>query len=184
MRFDPPLASVYFEMGRKSEIRALFYKGTVPQGRQRFVVTLTMSGDSAIAPTVAERFGLDNEAAWLTNILNWAKAPVDLSFLNAAEKPAGKHSFLKAVNDRLVFAGGTPARLWETNLVSYALFGTVSHDAVRRQAPRLSELGFDLVRLHHIDSAGAPNHLREKSSRSQPCTNRSEKIGSIIRWTH
>jgi len=32
MRFDPPLASVYFEKDQKSEIRVFFYKGEVPQG--------------------------------------------------------------------------------------------------------------------------------------------------------
>ena len=37
MRFDPPLAKVYFEGGRKSEIRAFFYNGEVPQGLRRHV---------------------------------------------------------------------------------------------------------------------------------------------------
>jgi len=166
MRFDTPLVSVYFERGQKSEIRAMFYWGVVPQGRQHFAGTLTVSGDTVIAPTVAERFGSDNDTAWPTNILNWAKAPVDLSFLNAPEKPAGKRGFLKAVNDRLVFDDGTPARFWGTNLVAYSLFATTSKEDVKRQARRLSELGFNLVRLHHIDSDwvhpnvlgnGAPN---------------------------
>lgn len=152
MRFDPPLADVYFERGQKSEIRALFYSGVVPQGQRNYVATLTISGDATIAPTVAERFGPDNAAAWPTNILDWAKSPVDLSFLNAADKPAGKHGFLKTVGDRLVFTDGTPARFWGTNVVAYSLFGTKSHQAVRNQAKRLSELGFNLVRLHHIDS--------------------------------
>ncbi len=151
MRFDPPLTSMYFERGRRSEIRAMFYRGVVPQGRQRFTGTLTVSGDTVIAATVAERFGLDDDAAWPTNILNRAKAPVDLSFLNAPEKPAGKHGFLKTVNDKLVFNDGTPARFWGTNVAAYSLFGT-SDDGVRIQARRLSELGFNLVRLHHIDS--------------------------------
>ena len=114
MRFDPPLQSVYFDRGLKSEIRALFYKGVVPQAKQHFVATLTIAGDSTIAPTPAERFGLDDDAAWPKNILDWATAPVDLSFLNAPEKPAGKHGFLKAVNDKLAFEDGTPARFWGT----------------------------------------------------------------------
>ena len=153
MRFDPALASVYFERGQKSEIRALFYSGVVPQGRQHFVGTVTVSGDAVIAPTVAERFGLDNDAAWPTNILDWAKAPVDLSFLNTPEKPAGKHGFLRAVNDGLVFEDGTRARFWGTNVAAYSLFATISHEDVRRQARRLSELGFNLVRMTHTDSS-------------------------------
>lgn len=83
----------------------------------------------------------------------WQAAPVDLSFLNAREKPAGKHGFLRAVKDKLVFEDGTPARFWGTNLTSNALFGSAaSREDVRLQARRLSQLGFNLVRLHHHDS--------------------------------
>ena len=151
LRFDPPLAAVYFENEQKSTIRALFYKDALPRGRQHSVMTLKLSGDMAIIPTVAERFVLDNEAAWPKDILDWTTAPVDLSFLNASEKPAGKHGFLKTVSDRLVFDDGTPARFWGTNVVAFSLFDT-SAENVGRQARRLSELGFNLVRLHHIDS--------------------------------
>ena len=63
MRFDPPMASVYFERGNKSEIRAFFYKGEVPEGRRHYVATLNVSGDVEVGPTIAERFGLDDEPA-------------------------------------------------------------------------------------------------------------------------
>ena len=152
MRFDPPLPALYFERGQKSEVRALFYTGVVPKGRQQFVATLTLSGDATILPTLAERFGLDESTTWPTHILNWSKSPVDLSFLNAEEKPAGKRGFVKAVGDHLVFADGSPARFWGTNVAAYSLFATTSHQAVKDQAKRLSELGFNLVRMVHIDS--------------------------------
>jgi hypothetical protein len=152
MRFDPPLANVYFERGVKSEIRAFFYQGEVPQGQQRYIAILDVSSDIAIGPTTSERFGLDDHTKWPTDILDWQTAPVDLSFLNVSEKPAGKHGFLTAVGDRLVFGDGTPVRFWGTNLTAYALFASISHDDIKRQARRLSELGFNLVRLHHHDS--------------------------------
>jgi len=151
MRFDPPMASVYFEQGRKSEVRAFFYKGEIPQGQRRHIATLSISGDMAIGPTTAERFGLDDQTAWPTDILDWKTSPVDLSFLNAPEKPAGKRGFLKAVKDKLVFEDGATARFWGTNLTANALFGT-TREGVKQQARRLSELGFNLVRLHHHDS--------------------------------
>jgi hypothetical protein len=151
MRFDPPLPVVYFERGQKSEVRAFFYKGEIPEGKQHYVATLTMSGDMALGPSISERFGLDDERKWPTGILDWATAPVDLSFLNQGEKPAGKHGFLRAVKDKFIFEDGTPVRFWGTNLTAYALFGT-SQVNVQRQARRLSELGFNLVRLHHHDS--------------------------------
>ena len=95
MRFDPPVATVYFERGQKSEVRVFFYQGEVPQGQKHHRATLTISEDMAIAPTAAERFGSDDPMAWPTDILNWPIAPwnispVDLSFLNAPERYVGK----------------------------------------------------------------------------------------------
>lgn len=151
MRFDPPMASVYFERGQKSEVRAFFYNGDLPQGRRRHIAILSVSGDMAIGPSIAERFRLDDHTARPIDILDWKTSPVDLSFLNVPEKPAGKHGFLKAQKDKLAFEDGTPVRFWGTNLTSYTLFGT-TRENVKQQARRLSELGFNLVRLHHHDS--------------------------------
>jgi hypothetical protein len=152
MHFDPPLASIYFERGRKSEIRAFFYQGAVPQGQRHYVVNLDISDDVAIGPTTAERFGPDDYAKWPREIPDWNRSPVDLSFLNDPERPAGKHGFVRTVKDRLEFEDGAPARFWGTNVTADALFGT-SREIVKRQARRLSELGFNLVRLHHHDSS-------------------------------
>jgi hypothetical protein len=180
MRFDPPVASVYFERGQKSEIRAFFYQGEVPQGQRRYIATLTISDDMTIGPTVAERFGLDDYTAWPTDILDWSTAPVDLSFLNEPEKPAGKRGFLKAEKNSLVFDDGTPVRFWGTNLTAYTLFGTIRRDDVKRQARRLSELGFNLVRLTHHDSEWVnPNIF---GSRSPDTKSLSEAMLERLDW--
>jgi hypothetical protein len=50
-----------------------------------------------------------------------------------------------------MFDDGTVARFWGTNLTAYSLFGT-SQDDVKREAHRLSQLGFNLVRMPHQDS--------------------------------
>ena len=164
MRFDPPMAAVYFERGNKSEIRAFFYKGEVPEGHRHYVATLNVSGDVAVGPTTAERFGLDNESTWPTDLLDWKTAPVDLSFLNAPERPAGKHGYLTAAKDKLVFKDGTPVRFWGTNLTAYALFGT-TRENVKRQAHRLSALGFNLVRIHHHNSSWVvPNIFGDRTA--------------------
>ncbi len=152
MRFDPPMAAVYFERGGKGEIRAFFYKGAVPKGSLHHTATLTVSGGIAIGPTTKERFGMDDPASWPAGILDWRTAPVDLSFLNAPERPAGKHGFLRAVKDKLVFEDGTTARFWGANLAAGALFGTMLREDIRLQAHRMSQLGFNLVRVHHHDS--------------------------------
>lgn len=151
MRFEPALASVYLEPGSKSEVRAFFFKNTIKPGRLNFTATLSVSGDVAVGPTTTERFGLSDPKSWPTDKLDWKTSPVDLSFLNAQEKPAGKRGFVKASGEQLLFADNTAARFWGTNLSAYALFLT-SDDAIKLQAKRLSALGFNLVRLHHHDS--------------------------------
>jgi hypothetical protein len=156
LRFDAGLAKVFFERGSKSEIRAFFYAGAIPAGRLKLTATLTLTGEHqaaemAIAPTLSERYGGDDPASWPKDPLDWRQSPVDLSFLNAPEKPAGKRGFVSAQADRLIFGDGTPARFWGANLTAYTLFGTPKED-VRRAARRLSALGFNLVRLHHHDS--------------------------------
>ncbi len=151
MRFEPALASVYFEPGSPSEVRAFFYKNTIKPGEQHVKATLSISGDVVLGPTTTERFGLTDPKTWPDDKVDIKTSPVDLSFLNAGEKPAGKRGFVKASGEQLLFADNTPARFWGTNITSYALFRT-SDDAIKQQAKRLSALGFNLVRLHHHDS--------------------------------
>ena len=146
MRFEPALAAVYFERGRKSEIRAFFYQGEVPQGKRRYLATLSVAGDMKIGPTLMERFGLEDPAAWPADILDWNASPVDLSFLNAPEKPAGKRGFLKVVDDKLVFEDGTPARFWGTNLGAAAFRARLQPGAAA--SPRFF--------------LGRPEHLRRR----------------------
>ncbi len=108
------------------------------------------------------------DVSWPADKLDWRTSPVDLSFLNASEKPAGKRGFLRAKQDRLVFEDGTVARFWGTNLTAAALFGTTQENT-KRQARRLSELGFNLVRIHHHDSEWVtPNIFGLPGSRARP----------------
>ena len=106
--------------------------------------------------------------SWPSDKLDWKTSPVDLSFLNADEKPAGKRGFVKASGEQLLFADNTPARFWGTNVTSYALFRTPD-DEIKQQAKRLSALGFNLVRLHHHDSPWvSPNIFGDPTSRMTP----------------
>lgn len=93
----------------------------------------------------------ENSAAWLKNILPPLTSPVDLSFLNNNDKPAGKHGFIKRKLDNLVFADGTPAQFWGANIQAYALFTSSDMD-IKQHAKRISQLGFNLIRIHHHDS--------------------------------
>jgi len=166
MRFEPPLAKVYFEPGDIREVRGFFYQDPIVAGHQQVKATLTLSGDIALAPTATERFGLADPASWPYDQLDWRTSPVDLSFLNAAEKPAGKRGFVKAVGEQLQFADGTPVRFWGTNVTAYALFKSPD-EAIKEQARRLSALGFNLVRLHHHDSPWVSPNIFGDISRLQ-----------------
>lgn len=101
--------------------------------------------------TVSKSFDTKDSSNWPQSNLDWQTSPVDLSFLNAKEKPAGRRGFVKAVGDSLIFEDGSSARFWGANITSYALFGT-SRENVKLQVKRMSELGFNLVRIHHFDS--------------------------------
>jgi hypothetical protein len=182
VRFDPPMAAVYFERGNKSEIRAFFYKGAVPRGRREHTATLTLTGDIAIGPTEEERFGLDDPARWPTGILDWRTAPVDLSFLNASERPAGKRGLLRAKGDKLVFEDGTQARFWGTNLTAGALFGTMLREDIAIQARRLSQLGFNLVRLHHHDSPWVNPNIFGKGKSRDTTTLSVDALATLDWW--
>ena len=167
MHFNPVPAHVFFERDQKNEIRVYFYQGSIPKGKRQFQATLTLANDISIAPTVSERFGNSDRSQWTANMIDWKSSPVDLSFLNASERPAGKHGFVKAKGEQLVFEDGTIARFWGTNISAYTIFGTPK-DNVKLQAKRLSELGFNLVRIHHFDSLWVnPNIFGQQSSSTQ-----------------
>lgn len=167
MRFNPAPADVFFERDQKNEVRVYFYHGHIPKGKRQYQATLTLAEDITIAPTVSERYGNHNQSKWTPNMIDWKSSPVDLSFLNASERPAGKHGFVKAKGEQLVFEDGTVARFWGTNISAFTIFGTPKDD-VKLQAKRLSELGFNLVRIHHFDSLWVnPNIFGQRSSSTQ-----------------
>jgi hypothetical protein len=78
----------------------------------------------------------------------WTDYPVDVSFLNDA--PAGKHGFVTVDGNRFVFEDGTPARFWGLSLSNRGNF--IPKEDAPAVARRIAKLGFNLVRLHHMDA--------------------------------
>lgn len=150
-RFDEPVAELSFEGGRLDELRAYFYRDRIASAPLHLRAVMTASPGVRRQPTIAEREGLDDPALWPVSPVDANVAPVDLSFLNAADRPAGRRGFVRAQGARLVFEDGSPARFWGTNVNAYALFSSDAQQ-VRAHARRLSQLGYNLVRLHHHDS--------------------------------
>jgi hypothetical protein len=150
VKFDRPLSWLAFEANNPGEIRGYFLARNEVRDSARIRMTVDIPG--TFGPSAAERL-VPKSATWPTSDLHWNRSPVDLSFLNAPEIPAGKRGFLRADGERLVFQDGTPVRFWGTNISAYALFQYKSRDTIKAQAKRLSQLGFNLVRLHHHDSS-------------------------------
>ena len=151
VRFSEPLKSVYFERGNRREIRAFFYAGDIEKQETKNLMSVTLPLYAKINGTLNEQLGGKPDFNWHKDMIHPEYSPVDLSFLNAGEIPAGKRGFLKAEGDSFIFEDGTPARFWGTNLQAYALFQT-SPSQMKNHAKRLSKLGFNLVRIHHHDS--------------------------------
>jgi len=94
---------------------------------------------------------------WKPFNLSWDdRVPVDISFVFENEKPAGKHGFLKAQGDRLVYDDGTEGRFWGVNFNSGANFP--EHAYSEMVAQRLAKFGVNIVRTHQMDAEWAtPN---------------------------
>ena len=166
MRFNPKPASIFFEKDNKDELRVHFYNGNIPAGKRQYQVTLTLGGEMTVTPTITERFGGDDTSTWIPNMIEWNTSPVNLSFLNAPERPAGKRGFVKTKGEQLIFEDGKIAKFWGTNISAFTIFGTPKEN-VKSQARRLSELGFNLVRIHHFDSIWVnPNIFGAQSNNS------------------
>jgi hypothetical protein len=91
--------------------------------------------------------------------LVWDDAPVDLSFVYAEERPAGRHGFLRVAGDQFEFEDGAPGRFWGTCFNSGANFPR--HAESERIAERLAKFGVNLVRTHQMDSEWATPNIFE-----------------------
>ncbi|PHS71583.1 MAG: glycosyl hydrolase family 5 [Methylophaga sp.] len=150
LHFSSNISKIHFEKGKKNELRVLFF-GPIKRGTYQFDMQLNLVSTSNISLTKKTVVLKDNLEDWYKDQIPWNSSPVDISFLNSSHKPAGKHGFLKADGDALVFDDGTPARFWGANIQASALFKTTNSN-IKKQAKRLSRMGFNLVRIHHHDS--------------------------------
>lgn len=82
--------------------------------------------------------------------------PIDISFVFADEKPAGKHGFLKVDGENMRFEDGTLGRFWGVDINGSSCFpDKVYAEAMAR---RIAQAGCNVVRLHQIDAEfGTPN---------------------------
>jgi len=171
--FDPPPVDLYFETGNVREIRAKLLDANSQADRIAVKMTVKLPQGARVKPAESERLAKLDEKRWHNHPLSFTQAPIDLSYLNETERPAGKRGFIRAEGEKFVFEDGHVARFWGTNLNAYALFSS-PRQAVAFHAKRIARLGFNLVRIHHHDSkwvdpnifgaaAGTGDGLSEKS---------------------
>jgi len=172
------IARVFFERGDPATVRVFLFGTDVAAGEHAASVRVRLPAGGRVLPAVADRYGGDDTSGWHAGALEWNDWPVDVSFLG--HRPAGKHGRVRVRGDALVFEDGTPARFWGTNIVAYALFER-DKQAIARQAERLAALGYNLVRLHHHDSAWVEPNVFDLSGGTTQALN-DATLDSIDWW--
>ena len=177
--FAPALADLYFEGGYKGIIRAMFFTG-ITTGLQSTTMTVTTSQAVSFTAPIDTKYAAPDPATWHKNILPTNTSPIDLSFLNENDLPAGKHGFVVAKKDTLEFEDGTPVKFWGTNVQAFALFSSTDED-IRIHAKRIAKLGYNLVRIHHHDSHWVnPNIFKNQPNNTLEFSN--ESLRKIDLW--
>ncbi len=154
LRFELDRAPAFLQYDTTaSAMQFGLYAGSLPAGDETLTMRIVLPDDGRWRASATARYAEMDPARWHADTLPYDDVPVDLSFLNADDVPAGVHGPIEidAVDGGFVRAG-VRKRFWGTNVAAYALF--VAKDAdIERQAKRLAAFGFNLVRIHHHDSA-------------------------------
>ncbi|WMJ74596.1 carbohydrate binding domain-containing protein [Cytophagaceae bacterium ABcell3] len=98
---------------------------------------------------------------------------------NLLDAPAGKHGFLQTSGNKVVFEDGTPAKFWGVNLVGGNCFP--SKKTADSLATRLSKMGCNLVRFHHMDAPWAdPNIFNSGAAAEKLSPESLDKLDYLI----
>ncbi|MGC4032793.1 MAG: cellulase family glycosylhydrolase [Tepidisphaeraceae bacterium] len=164
--FDGLARDAAFEKGKPQQVRAWVLPADLAVGSRKVRMTLSLPAGTVFKGMPSSRYAEPDSKTWLPKTVDWTTSPVDLSYLN--EKPAGAKGFVKADGERFVFDDGTEVKFWGCNVQAYALFNA-SNAAIEQQAKRLAALGFNLVRIHHHDSADwvSPNIFDKDANTTQ-----------------
>jgi hypothetical protein len=123
-----------------------------------FVMVIGPGGiEIAFGKATAERGWFPFAIPWddsSENIINVSKVVLDA--------PAGKHGFLQVKQGHFYFHDGTRIRFWGANLTMAANFPT--HEEAEKLAAHLAKYGFNMIRLHHMDSNYAPTGIFNKKN--------------------
>ncbi len=176
--FSPPLPEVYAERGDPRRIRCMFFTARIRKGKHRQSMTISAPSGAVVRSQAGLPYAKPTPDWPVAFDL---RSGPDVSFLNAAHGRAGSHGRLRREGERLVFEDGSVARFWGTNLTAHSLFNGTDADVVA-VARRLSALGFNLVRLHHHDSAWVEPNIFASGSNTRSMDGRSfAALGRLVR---
>lgn len=143
-------------------------------------MSLVLKGSDGGFLNSAKASGPADWGTWYTIPTEPAKTGshyVDWSSL--LDKPAGKHGFAKVTNGKIVFTDGTPVRFWGTNLMAGKNF--LEKKQADSLATRLSKMGCNLLRLHHMDAPWAqPNIFGNGTNTKQLAAKSLDKLDYLI----
>jgi hypothetical protein len=143
-------------------------------------VELYIKSESGENMKAAKTTGPSDWGSWYTIPVEITKSGshyVDWSSL--LDAPAGKHGYASAKDGKVVFADGTPARFWGVNLVAEKCF--LEKKEADSLALRLSKMGCNLVRLHHMDAPWAkPNIFGNAANTLQLSKQSLDKVDYLI----
>lgn len=123
-------------------------------------VSLTVSdGDKSFQPSAYGKTDTHDWWPFTASECPAAGTPLDVSYL--VDKPAGKHGFLTARDGHLFFQDGTRARFWGFDIMGEECFP--DHETAERLADRLSRMGVNIMRLHHMDASWSDPNIFDRS---------------------
>lgn len=160
---DPPLAQAYVPPGEPHLVRALMFTERLAAGTHVHTMTVTLPKGGKVRPAAALRYDPVDDETWYEGSLDWDRSPVDLEYLNDESRTAPLPR-ARIDGTRLRWPDGGDARFWGTNVVAYAVVQG-DPDDMCRQAERLADFGFNLIRLTHLDPPWLePNLFEPKGS--------------------
>lgn len=136
-------------------MRILLADGEIESGRSTLSLTFNLDPDTLISLDPDADGKINQTNKWIVNPLPWDTFPVDLSFLN--HKPAGSKGFVKVQGDGFVFENGEEVRFWGVNLSANQCFP--EKEEAEKLARRLSRMGVNLARMHHLHVKWAKRQL-------------------------
>jgi hypothetical protein len=156
-------------------------RGTLVHFILILVLQLGVGGWLFAQPTV------ENTSSWFPFTPTSTPAPGVIGMQSWLDAPAGKHGFVRSVEDKLIFENGQPVKFWGTNICSSLPFT----DAQRADAfvEFLAKYGVNAIRFHKFSWYGYhPERSTEldpaKFSKLDYFQSRLRKKGIYYGWSH